>query len=104
MNDIRVRQGSRVQLQITQGDPLSTSVQLFLRGQVNFLAFDYTAEFVEGVADLSFTAPTEIDVYDMQVNELFAEEDPIKYPDPDCEDCSFPTLTVCDALDVAEES
>jgi hypothetical protein len=60
------------------------------------------------IADVSLDATDTAvtGVYDYQVNENFAVGDPLKYPDPDdcSDDCVFPTITICEAIDMAGTS
>lgn len=108
MKDLEVRQGGRLPLQVKQGDETSVSVTIFLRNQDTAAIIQKTADFVDGVANLLLDGDDTrvVGVYDYQVNENFATGDPLKYPDPnDCEDeeCTFPTITVCEALDEPQE-
>lgn len=108
MNNISVRQGAQLNLRITQGDATSVSATVILKHQDTDAIIQKTASFVSGIADVMFTAADTavLGVYDYQVNENFSGSDPLKYPDPnDCEDdCEFPTVTICEALDVEAAS
>jgi len=105
MNNIKVRQGAQLNLRITQGDEDSISATVILRPQGGGSLIQQTAVFASGEAVVEFDGDDTavLGVYDYQINENFAAADPLKYPDPnDCDDdeCEFPTITICEALDV----
>lgn len=108
MRNIRVRQGSQVPLLVYQGDEGSVSATLILKNQETSDIIEKTGDFelVDGgmVADLTLDAvdTAVVGLYDYQINENFDDADPIKYPDAgDCDgdDCSFPTIEICESLD-----
>lgn len=104
-NNLKVRQGGQLPLTVQQGDPNSISASLYMRPQDGGAVLSVHGNFINGVADLTLgeEETATIGIYDYQINEEFASEPPIKYPDPNAceedEDCSFPTIQVCEALD-----
>lgn len=103
-NELLVRQGGQLGLIVQQGEPTSTSATIFLRAQGSSVVITKTAPYVAGFADISLTSVETgtIGVYDYQINENIPNESPIKYPDPvKGDNCVFPTLTVCEAIDGA---
>lgn len=101
-NELLVRQGGQLPLLVQQGEPSSTSATIFLRAQGSSAVITKTAQYIEGFADLSLTdvETSVLGVYDYQINENIPDESPIKYPDPvKGDNCVFPTLTICEALD-----
>jgi len=102
-NELLVRRGGQLGLIIQQGEPSSTSATIFLRPQGSGTVITKTAPYVAGFADLSLTSVQTaiLGIYDYQINENITGESPIKYPDPvKGDNCIFPTLTICEALDV----
>lgn len=103
MRNMSIRQGAQLSLTVNQGDDTSVSATVIFKEQTSGTEISETGLFVNGVASIVFDGlkTGEVGVYDMQVNENFTGESPLKYPDPDnCDgDCSFPTLTICEALD-----
>lgn len=100
-----IRQGSQLQLEITRGDDEAISATVIFKEQTTGTEITETESYVDGVANIVFDGlkTGEVGVYDMQVNENFTAESPLKYPDADCDgDCDFPTLTICESLDPEE--
>lgn len=108
MENITIWQNSQVPLLVTQGDPdsLSATIVLSLQDDSIVLTVTKTANFVD--VDGTMTADLTLDaadtategVYEYQILENFASEDPLVYPDPDsCDgDCELPTITICESL------
>lgn len=112
-NKIIVRQGSQLPLKVEQGDPNAVSATIIIKLIDDVIQVTKTAlyEEINGkmIADLSLNGDETmvIGVYEYQINENIDGEDPIKYPNvDDCtdDDCSFPTLEICPALDIEESS
>lgn len=103
MDNMQVRQGSQLPLQVNQGDSAATSVTIIMRNQETQAVYSVTASYVDGVANLVLGSDqtSVVGVYDYQFNENVDGEDPIIYA-MDCEgDCDFPTIEVCEALVVS---
>lgn len=108
MEGFTVRQGGLFPLQITQSDSTSISATIILKNQATDVVITKSADYVDGVADLTLdsTETGVVGTYDIQVNENYTSGDPIKFPEPDdcLDDCSFPTLEICEALDEVQVS
>lgn len=105
MTNLKIRQGQVIRLLVEQGDEDSISATLLMRNQETLDVITATATYTDGVAELVVDGEdTEtVGIYDYQINENFSGGDKDKYPDPtDCdgEDCDFPTIEICDAIDV----
>jgi hypothetical protein len=103
MGNMSIRQGSQLPLSVAQGDETSVSATVIFKEQTSGTEISETELFVDGLASIVFGGlkTGEVGIYDMQVNENFTSESPLKYPDPDsCDgDCEYPTLTICESLD-----
>jgi hypothetical protein len=106
MNNFKVKQGSRFDFAVKTDDSYAESATLVMR-DVDGGVYDFTEPFVENLAyfgdrDDITTLPN--GVYEYQINENHETGLPDKFPDPDkcSDDCSFPTITICESLDEVE--
>lgn len=100
MNDISIRQGSALNIQVNQGDTSAISATLIIKLNDN-PAISVTDTYVDGVANLTLSAAqtSVVGIYDYQVNENYEDGAVVKYPADDCDDCDFPKLEICESLD-----
>lgn len=106
MNNMKIRFGGRLDLQIITEDALAVSASLILQ-DTDGMNYVFTEPYVDLVAD--FTENEDISVlplgvYEYQINDNFADGLPEIYPDAEnCGDnCSFPTITICESLEESE--
>ena len=101
MNNITIRQGSQLDLQVNQGDENATSVTLLMRNQETDVTYSVSANYSDGVATLTLDSgeTSVVGTYDYQINENIPGEDPVIYPDNCIDgDCSFPTIEICESI------
>lgn len=105
MDSYKIKQGSRLDLQVVAEDDTSVSATIILRSQVeNSSPIEFTEPFVDKVADfINVAGISELPVgfYDLQINENYSSGLPDKYPnDDDCDDeCGYLILQICESLD-----
>ena len=101
MNDMNVRWGATLPLTLTNDEEADTATITISQDDV--IVLTKSASFVDLEADLTLTAEeTELDpgVYDYMITIEYADGTIEKYPDIEgCDDCTLPTLTVCDTND-----
>jgi len=106
MKNYRVRQGASLPLSVEAQD--ATTATITLVGTDTATIISKSAGFADGVADVSLEPDDTLveDVYDYMITVTYDNGVVAKFPDADCDgdDCSFPTVTICEALDVSESS
>lgn len=106
MNNYNIRQGETLSLSIEATDASSATVTL--RGQNTGTLIAKTGTFVDGTADVSLDPDDTliVDTYDYMITVTYDNGDIKKFPDADCDgdNCDFPTITICEALDISESS
>lgn len=108
MNDISVRYGASLDLEITVTDELADTATLFVGKAGDTPTIIKSANFVEGTADLSLD-PEETEVplddYSYQVNVSYTDGRLDKFPTAEqCGEDGFPRFSVIEALDEQEIS
>ena len=101
MEDITIRQGSRLTFTVQRADENAVSATFrFSNGDVT--VEDTVAYDSEGSAYFEFGTPDTdiVGEYEYQVNENFSSGSPDIYPNmDDCDgDCELPKLTICESL------
>lgn len=110
MNNLRVRWGATLQLQLTVDEDGAETAKLILRESgANVNALEKTVNFVDGVADLTLSEEdTQLDIgtYEYMIIVTYDDGTVEKYPDPvDCSgDCELPVIEICESLDHLEVS
>lgn len=108
-HNLRVRRGATLRNRWTNDEEGGVTATLTVtKDGVN--AIDpIVAEFDGLVADLTIPADQtlllEVDVYDYMITIVWDDGSVDKFPDVNkCKDCPLPTLTICEANDVEDES
>lgn len=106
-DNISIRQGARLDLQITQADADSVSATLLLQDADDNI-YEFEVEYVDGIADFTDRediSTLDVGTYSYQINENFASGQPDIYPDTSsCDDgCELPTFEICESIG-SEES
>jgi hypothetical protein len=108
MDEISIRYGEEVTLPFDANDSTATEATLFVGkpGELPKITQPITLTGGNGVFELTETDTSiPLGEYKYQINVMFGSAGPEKYPNPDCDDCdegSFPTFSVHEALDVTE--
>lgn len=106
MKNFRVRQGATLPISVEATD--ATSATLTAVGTETTETITKTNTFTDGVADVSLDPADTLveDTYDYMITVTYDNGTVAKFPDANCEgdDCSFPTITICEALDIPESS
>jgi len=106
MKDYRVRQGATLPLSVEAED--ASNATLTMLGQSTSQLISKSGSFTDGVADVSLDPADTLveDTYDYMITVTYDNGTVAKFPDANCEgdDCSFPTITICEALDIPESS
>lgn len=101
MNSIKIRYGSRVNLQAKTEDPNALSATITLQDASDSL-YDFTENFVNMVANFQDSDISLLPegIYRYQIAENYADGLPNIYPDTEgCDgDCEFPTIEICPSL------
>ena len=102
MDSMKIRAGARLNFTIERADPTAISATFLAVGET--VSITDTVAYVSGVANFQFDSPDTdvVGIYQFQVNENFATGSPDIYPNTDgCDgDCDFPTLEICESLEV----
>lgn len=100
MNNMKIRAGSRLSMEVLQADPDSVGATFIANNGTKTITD--TLPYVDGKAYFTFDSPDTdvVGTYEYQVNENFSTGSPDIYPNFDnCDgDCSFPTLEICESL------
>lgn len=106
MEDEKVTWGETFPMTVEVDDPLVVSATLTVSREDKTVVVTQTSVFFEGVADVSLT-PTQTQLepadYFYQLRVDYSDGRVQKYPNKDeCEgeECGFPILTICEALDM----
>lgn len=106
MKTISVRYGASLPLTVSIDDDTAESAALFVGKEGELPTITKTANFIEGVADLSLDPlETEIplDTYKYQINVVYEDGSIKKFPEPKtCDFSEFPDFKVAEALDETE--
>ena len=102
MDSMKIRAGARLTFTIERADPNAISATFLAVGET--VSITDTVDYVSGVANFQFDSPDTdvVGIYQFQVNENFTTGSPDIYPNTDgCDgDCDFPTLEICESLEV----
>jgi hypothetical protein len=107
MTDLSIRQGETLEFNVQNDDLSAETIVLTVRNDDEGIVIQETATFstVDGkrVAVIT-TNDTVIPLgdYEYMFKVTYSDGSIDKMPDTDCdaEDCSFPTITICEALDL----
>jgi hypothetical protein len=110
MDEISVRYGAGLNLEVNSDDELATTATLYVGHIGELPVITKSASFSDGVAVIELDEDdtrVPLDTYKYQINVLYPDGPPEKFPDPEnCEDCEegggLPTFKVCEALDETE--
>jgi len=104
MDEMKIRAGARLSFTIVRSNEDAVSATFIADDGAGHIITDTVAYDSDGNAAIQFDSP-DTDVvgeYEYQVNENFATGSPDIYPSADgCDgDCDFPTLEICESLEV----
>ena len=106
MDNINVRYGEDVTLPIDADDVNAVEATLYVGNPGQLPKITVPATLTDGVGAFDFKVEIPLGTYKYQINVTNEEGKTEKYPDPnycdDCDDDSFPTFTVSEALDETE--
>jgi hypothetical protein len=101
MQDITIRQGSRLSFDVQRADATAVSAT-FMFGDDEIIVSDTVIYDAEGLAHFQFDSPDTDDIgeFSYQINENFITGSPDIYPNMDnCDgDCDLPKVIICEAL------
>jgi hypothetical protein len=109
MNNLSVRWGATLPITLTIDEEGADTATLVIAEMDNgAIVLEKTAAFDGLIADLTLTAedtqlPT--DEYEYMITVVYADGTVEKYPDvAGCTECEFPTIEICEALDMEQAS